>query len=65
MATPTQISRPGAHPVGVAAAFLGMFIIGSLAVQLVGSMSRARVPSAPVAPVLPHEAALWQSLGER
>lgn len=67
MAAPLQVTRAHASPLGVALAFLGMFVVGSLAVQLLASLPRssgAASRSAP-APVIAHQATLWQTLGER
>lgn len=65
--TPTRTSiRPGATPLGIAAGFLGAFVVASLAVQLIrgaqpaaGSASAA---SARPAQVVAHQAALWETL---
>ncbi|WP_259738299.1 hypothetical protein [Synechococcus sp. CS-205] len=49
----------------MATAFLGMFVLGSLAVQLVVSTSRGSSSDSGVAPVVAHPSTLWQTLGER
>ena len=58
-------SVAGRSPVTIAAGFLGAFIVGSLAVQLV----RTQTASAPtdtdaVKPVIASPATLWSTLGE-
>jgi hypothetical protein len=71
MALPQQSSQRVASPLGVALAFLGMFVVGSLAVQLLRALPRATAEPAAVPaasgpePVLAHPAALWSALGER
>lgn len=65
MATPASLSRRSSHPLGVAVAFLGMFVVGSLAVQLVRSNVSAPAGGQGVAPVVAHQATMWQALGER
>ncbi len=52
-------------PVGIFLAFCGMFVVGSLAVQLIASSSRAPAGSGSVEPVVAHPSTLWQTLGER
>ncbi len=56
-------SRPSS--LGIALAFCGMFVVGSLAVQLVASSRQAAVPGRSVEPVVAHPSTLWQALGER
>lgn len=52
--------------VSIAAGFLGAFIVGSLAVQLVHSQSRSlNNGQADVDPVIASPATLWAVLGER
>jgi hypothetical protein len=52
--------------VSIAAGFLGAFIVGSLAVQLVHTQSRSlNNGQADVDPVIASPAALWAALGER
>ena len=72
MAIPVQSTRSASSsPLGVALAFLGMFVVGSLGVQLLASLPRTEVnPGAGVssenqAPVVAHPATLWSVLGER
>ncbi|MFQ6539930.1 MULTISPECIES: hypothetical protein [Aphanothece] len=73
MATPLHTTRAEASPLGVALAFLGMFVVGSLGVQLLSTLPRdagqasatAQSASAQPAPVVAHQATLWSSLGER
>ena len=57
-------SASGRSPITLAAGFLGAFIVGSLAVQLVRSQS-ASVQAAGVEPVIAGPAALWAPLAER
>ena len=52
-------------PITIAAGFLGAFIVGSLAVQLVHTYSPSSVPSTEVEPVIASPATLWSALGER
>ena len=56
--------RAGATPLGVAAGFLGAFVVASLAVQLIrGAQPAAGTASAPdAAQVVAHQAALWETL---
>lgn len=58
-------SVAGRSPVTIAAGFLGAFIVGSLAVQLVRTQT-ASVPTdtAAVKPVIASPATLWSALGE-
>ena len=58
-------SVAGRSPVTIAAGFLGAFIVGSLAVQLVRTQT-ASVPTdtAAVKPVIASPATLWSTLGE-
>lgn len=58
-------SVPGRSPITIAAGFLGAFIVGSLAVQLVRTQT-ASVPNdaAAVKPVIASPATLWSTLGE-
>ncbi len=56
--------RAGATPLGVAAGFLGAFVVASLAVQLIrGAQPAAGTASARPAQVVAHQAALWETLG--
>ena len=67
----TQIrtsNRAGATPLGVAAGFLGAFVVASLAIQLIRGAQPAagtamQAPAIP-APVVAHQAALWDTLGK-
>ena len=52
-------------PITVAAGFLGAFVVGSLAVQLVRTYNPASAPSTGVEPVIASPAMLWSALGER
>ncbi|MCT0248142.1 hypothetical protein KQ297_04045 [Synechococcus sp. CS-205] len=65
MAAPSSLTRSQDRPLRVATAFLGMFVLGSLAVQLVVSTSRGSSSDSGVAPVVAHPSTLWQTLGER
>lgn len=65
MAAPTSFTRSPDRPLRLATAFLGMFVLGSLAVQLVVSHSRGAADGSGGQPVLAHPSALWQALGER
>ena len=69
----SSISRVGDRsPITIAAGFIGAFIVGSLAVQLVRSQTAA-LPAAPsssdapatIEPVIAGPAALWSTLGEQ
>ena len=56
----------GRSPITVAAGFLGAFIVGSLAVQLVRSQSTSvQAGDAGVEPVIASSATLWAPLAER
>ena len=59
-------SAAGRSPITMAAGFLGAFVVGSLAVQLVRSQTAA-VPAgiAVVEPVIASPATLWAPLAER
>jgi hypothetical protein len=72
MATPLQSARSASSPLGIALAFLGMFVVGSLAVQLLATLPRntsrttTAVPATEgPAPVVAHPATLWSALGDR
>ena len=56
-------SASGRSPITLAAGFLGAFIVGSLAVQLV--RSQTAFVQAGVEPVIAGPAALWAPLAER
>ena len=58
-------SAAGRSPLALAAGFLGAFVLGSLAVQLVRSqMASVQIGSAGVEPVIAGPAAVWAPLGE-
>ena len=63
--TSTTSSAAGRSPITIAAGFLGAFIVGSLAVQLVRSQT-ASVPAgvATVEPVIASPATLWAPLAQ-
>jgi hypothetical protein len=68
MALPVQSTQRAASPIGIALAFLGMFVVGSLGVQVLRGLPHpsATGGTAPgPEPVLAHPAALWSALGER
>ena len=59
-------SASGRSPITLAAGFLGAFIVGSLAVQLVRSQTASVQPGATgIEPVIAGPAALWAPLAER
>ena len=59
-------SASGRSPITLAAGFLGAFIVGSLAVQLVRSQTASlQAVPAGVEPVIAGPAALWAPLAER
>ena len=59
-------SASGRSPITLAASFLGAFIVGSLAVQLVRSQTASvQAGATGVEPVIAGPAALWAPLGER
>ena len=59
-------SASGRSPITLAAGFLGAFIVGSLAVQLVRSQTASvQADAAGVEPVVAGPAALWAPLAER
>ena len=58
-------SAAGRSPLTLAAGFLGAFVVGSLAVQLVRSQTASvKAGSASVEPVIAGHAAVWALLGE-
>ena len=62
----SSISSSSRSAVSIAAGFLGAFIVGSLAVQLVHTQSRQlNNGQADVDPVIASPATLWAALGER
>jgi len=59
-------SASGRSPISLAAGFLGAFIVGSIAVQLVRSQTASvQAGAAGVEPVIAGPAALWAPLAER
>lgn len=59
-------SVAGRSPITIAAGFLGAFVVGSLAVQLVRSQTAAvQTGAAGVEPVIASPATLWAPLAER
>ena len=59
-------SASGRSPITLAAGFLGAFIVGSLAVQLVHSQTASvQAGTAGVEPVIAGPAALWAPLAKR
>ena len=61
-----SIVSAGRSPITLAAGFLGAFIVGSLAVQLVRSQTASvQAGAAGVEPVIAGPAALWAPLAER
>ena len=59
-------SVAGRSPITIAAGFLGAFVVGSLAIQLVRSQTVAMPAGlAAVEPVIAGPAALWAPLAER
>ena len=61
-----SVSSAGRSPITIAAGFLGAFIVGSLAVQLVNSQTKGQqTPTANVEPVIAGQAAMWSALGAR
>jgi len=59
-------SASGRSPITLAAGFLGAFIVGSLAVQLVRSQTASvQAGAAGVEPVIAGPAALWAPLADR
>jgi hypothetical protein len=68
MARQVAAGITGRSPLAVSAGFLGAFVVASLAVQLVRSYAPGDAVVAPasvrIEPVLAHQAALWQTLGQ-
>jgi hypothetical protein len=61
-----SIVSTGRSPITLAAGFLGAFIVGSLAVQLVRSQTASmQLGAAVVEPVIAGPTALWAPLAER
>tara|TARA_B100001939_G_scaffold59649_1_gene48779 strand:- start:1512 stop:1715 length:204 start_codon:yes stop_codon:yes gene_type:complete len=55
----------GRHPLTIAVGFLGAFVVGSLAVQLLRTATPVAVSATQVvAPVTAHAASLWQPLSQ-
>ena len=64
--TSSITSASGRSPIALAAGFLGAFIVGSLAVQLVRSQTASiQAGAAGVEPVIAGPATLWAPLAER
>lgn len=68
MARQVTAEITGRSPLAVATGFLGAFVVASLAVQLLRSDAPGDAVVAPagsrIHPVLAHQAALWQTLGQ-
>jgi hypothetical protein len=64
MAPHTAAAAAQRSPITIAAGFVGAFVVASLAVQMVRSMS-AMQPASSVQPLVAHQATLWQELGTR
>ena len=61
-----SVSTTDRSPITIAAGFLGAFVVGSLAVQLIHSQTQhQQAPSAGVEPVVASPATLWTGLGDR
>jgi hypothetical protein len=71
MATSNVSTTSTRSPISIAAGFIGAFIVGSLAVQMVRSqiaihpVNAEGSRSTAVKPVIPSQASLWSVLGER
>ena len=63
--TSTASRYSGRSPITIAAGFVGAFVVGSLAVQLVRVQSASTTRSADVEPVIASPATLWSTLGEQ
>jgi hypothetical protein len=64
--TATTTASVERSPITIAAGFVGAFVVASLAVQMVRSMSAAQPVSATsVQAVVGNEATLWQEFGSR
>ena len=64
--TSSLSSASGRSPITLAAGFLGAFIVGSLAVQLVRSQTASvQAGATGIEPVIAGPAALWAPLAER
>ena len=55
----------GRSPITIAAGFVGAFIVGSLAVQMVRTQASSLTTTADVEPVIASPAVLWSALGDR
>lgn len=55
----------GRSPITIAAGFVGAFIVGSMAVQLVRTQASSVTTTADVEPVIASPAVLWSALGDR
>ena len=66
---PGTVSTANRSQIAIATGFLGAFIVGSLAVQMVRSQVGVAIdgnrPSAKVEPVIASPATLWADLGSR
>ena len=61
-----SVSTSDRSPITIAAGFLGAFVVGSLAVQLIHSQTQyQQAPSAGVEPVVANPATMWSGLGDR
>ena len=70
MASHTSTAAVQRSPIIIAAGFVGAFVVASLAVQMVRTMSATQpgstaAQSSAVEPVVAHQATLWQALGQR
>lgn len=61
-----SVSTTDRSPITIAAGFLGAFVVGSLAVQLIRSQTQyQQAPSSGVEPVVSSQATMWSGLGDR
>ncbi len=61
-----SVTTTARSPVTIAAGFLGAFVVGSLAVQLINSQTtHHQAPNTGVEPVIAGQAAMWSALGDR
>lgn len=70
MASHTSTAAVQRSPITIAAGFVGAFVVASLAVQMVRTMSATQpgstaAQSSAEEPVVAHQATLWQALGQR
>ena len=63
--TSTASRYTGRSPITIAAGFVGAFVVGSLAVQLVRMHTATATPTADVEPVVASPATLWSTLAEQ